>query len=180
MTGARVRMRRGLGVWLCTVGIAMGSAVTAAHPTDCTLQLEGIHGALEHGSPLLRGYRAVDQRHAPERRFSESAVLRDGTTVAFETGGCTHIAYELTYGHLGAHYPNTAHELLSLGLTLLAKTPFRADFPHAALWGHRLQAAQAHNAPLQNGTITLDCGDATCALQHLPTGQLQLTYDFAL
>lgn len=158
----------------------MSSAVSVAHPTDCTLQLEGIHGALEHGSPLLREYRAVDQRHAPERRFSESAVLRDGTTVTFETGGCTHIAYELTYGHLGAHQTKTAHAMLALGLALIAKTPFRADFPHAALWGHRLQAAQAHPAPLQNGTITLDCGDATCALRMLPTGQLTLEYDFAL
>ncbi|MBI4238462.1 MAG: hypothetical protein HY696_08620 [Deltaproteobacteria bacterium] len=163
--------------WCFAIGVAMGYAVAGE---DCTLQLDGIHGALDTRSPLLKNYRQMDQRKTAVRRFTESAVLADGTAVSFETGGCQHIAYTLTYGPFAPDRIKSGEQGVALGIALLERTPFRADFPHQTIWLRSLRTIRTPPTTQGGFSIPLGCGDATCALEWTPAGQLSLSYDFAL
>lgn len=145
----------------------------------CTLNYKDLKSAVDVSSKLVRSKSRVRYSRSA-RSVSQSLVLKDGQDVTYTAGGCEHFTFSFAYSV--ATYPVNAQDAFSRSLVMVKKTPVTAD--QAANKDTIVKGLHAGlaNLPEENeeGFYYFPCGDASCWVGKSESGQLEVTYSFAL
>lgn len=155
------------------------SSVSFARDQDCILQLEGLQAAFDTS---IEGVTVI---HPPilnkeEGHLSEIIETENGQRISFQTGGCAHYGFSLTYQDIGVFYGESPAELIAKAEALLKATPLNKSFsPNIESILQSFRAAEEKKIHFSEGNFVYACGDATCAIE-VKDHILTIGYDFPL
>ncbi|MBI2336837.1 MAG: hypothetical protein HYU97_08780 [Deltaproteobacteria bacterium] len=122
------------------------------------------------------------KKYLEGKRLTESLLMKDGTKIIYEVGGCAHYSFSFTYENIKGLFPTNKKTVLEKALGLLQKTPILkgSNAPNKNILERALIRAQTSDHKIENKILSLPCGDAICALEIKEPSALIISYDFAL
>ncbi len=111
--------------------------------------------------------------------FEDSMLLKDGAEVLFSVGGCAHYSYSFTFSGKAIKIINDSKKV-ARAKTLLTNLEVTNKIEKTMLLEAINKSLKDKSAKFKDGTISLPCGDANCALNDRDDGKVVVYYDFAL
>ncbi|EKD41923.1 MAG: hypothetical protein ACD_73C00440G0003 [uncultured bacterium] len=144
---------------------------------NCVLDKEtAINALLNPKDPNIKEV-FPPKKYLDGRRLTESLLMKDGTKIIYDVGGCAHYSYSFTYENIKDISAMDNKNILKLALSLLRKTP---SLKEINVLPYTLEQAQTKEIKLTNNTLDLPCGDAVCSVEIKGPHSLTISYDFPL